>query len=126
MKFTMFEKETKDSKYHKNPYRIDNFDRDEKGNLICPNGKKFVYKYDKHIRGNKYGRTEEIYECEDCSGCPYKSECCKRANGNRTARLNRELTAIHHEVIELHCVCKFEIATKLIDIFFFKSIEINF
>ena len=41
-----------------------------------------------------------LYECEDCSGCPYKSECCKRANGNRTARLNRELTAIHHEVID--------------------------
>lgn len=26
--------------------------------------------------------------------------CFKRINGNRTARLNRELTAIHHEVIE--------------------------
>ena len=48
----------------------------------------------------KLCRTEEIYECEDCSGCPYKNECCKRTNGNRTARLNRELTAIHHEVID--------------------------
>lgn len=100
MKFTMFDKETKDNKYHNNPYRIDNFKRDEKGTLICPNGKRFIYKYDKHVKGNKYGRTEEIYECEDCSGCPYKDECCKRAKGNRTAKLNRELTAIHHEVIE--------------------------
>ena len=100
MKFTMFDKETKDSKYHNNPYRVDNFECDETGNLICPNGKRFVHKYDKHVKGNKYGRTEEIYECEDCSGCPYKNECCKRTNGNRTARLNRELTAIHHEVID--------------------------
>lgn len=100
MKFTMFEKETKDKKYHNNPYRVDNFRRDEDGNLICPNGKKFIYKNDKHVRGNKYGRTEEIYECEDCSGCPYRSECCKRTSGNRTARLNKELTAFHHEVIE--------------------------
>ena len=100
MKFTMFDKETKDSKYHNNPFRVDNFKRDEKGNLICPNGKRFLYKYDKHVRGNKYGRTEEIYECEDCTNCPYKGECCKRISGNRTARLNRELTAIHHEVID--------------------------
>ena len=91
MKFTMFEKETKDEKYKTNPYRITNFNRDEQGNLVCPNGKKFIYKYDRRIRGNKYGRTEEVYECEDCEGCPYRSECCKRETGNRTARLNREL-----------------------------------
>lgn len=65
MKFTIFDKETKDSKYHNNPFRVDNFKHDEKGNLICPNGKRFLYKYDKHVRGNKYGRTEEIYECEE-------------------------------------------------------------
>jgi len=100
MKFTMFDKETKDSKYHNNPYRVDNFSRDESGNLICPNGKKFIFKYNSHVKGNKYGRTEEIYECEDCSGCPHKEKCCKRTNGNRTAKLNRELTAIHHEVID--------------------------
>ena len=80
MKFTMFEKETKDSKYHNNPYRIDNFDHDENGTLICPNGKRFIHKCDKHVKGNKYGRTEEIYECEDCTGCPYKNECCKKVN----------------------------------------------
>lgn len=100
MKFTMFNKETKDKKYQTDPYRITNFKRDEEGNLICPNGKKFLYKYDRRVRGNKYGRTEEIYECEDCTECPYKQDCCKRANGNRTARLNRELTAFHKEVID--------------------------
>ena len=99
MKFTMFEKETKDEKYRTNPYRIMNFKRDENGDLICPNGKRFIYKYDRHVRGNKYGRTEEIYECEDCEGCPYREDCCKRESGNRTARLNRELTSFHEEVI---------------------------
>ena len=100
MKFTMFEKEIKDNKYHNDPYRIINFERDDAGNLICPNKKKFIHRFDRHIKGNKYGRTEEVYECEDCTGCPYKKECCKRAKGNRVARLNRELTAIHHEVID--------------------------
>ena len=100
MKFTMFEKETKDAKFHKNPYRVENFRRDEAGNLICPNEKKFIFKYYKNIYKNKYGRTEEIYECEDCSGCLHRSECCKKSVGNRTARLNRELTSFHQEVID--------------------------
>lgn len=100
MKFTMFEKETKDKKYKNNPYRAVNFQKDEEGNLVCPNGKKFEFKYNKHVRGNKYGRTEEIYECENCNDCPYRKECCKRQNGNRTIRMNRELTSIHKEVID--------------------------
>lgn len=99
MKFTMFDKETKNKKFHEDPYRIVNFKTNDKGELTCPNGKRFVFKYNKHVYKNKYGRTEEVYECEDCSGCPYRSECCKKKEGNRTARLNRELTSMHKEVI---------------------------
>ena len=98
MKFTMFEKETKSDKYRNNPYRATNFKKDEEGNLICPNGKKFYFKMNKHIKGNKYGRTEEIYECENCEGCPHRSECCK-GKGNRSIRMNRELSSFHEEVI---------------------------
>lgn len=99
MKFTMFEKETKDKKYHNNQYRAVNFKRDTEGNPVCPNNKKFFHKYDRHVRGNKYGRTEEIYECEDCCGCPYRIECFKKKEGNRIVRLNRELSSFHKEVI---------------------------
>jgi len=97
MKFSMFEKETKNKGYHENPFRAVNF-RQENGKLVCPNNKTFNYKFSKHVYKNKYGRTEEIYECEDCTGCPYKSQCCK-SKGNRTIRMNRELTAMHQEVI---------------------------
>ena len=99
MKFTMFKKETTDKKYHENPYRAVNLKQDKEGNLICPNGKKFVFKYNRHVYRNKYGRTEEIYECESCEGCPYKKDCCPKASGNRTIRMNQELTSIHQEVI---------------------------
>ena len=99
MKFTMFEKETKSEKYHTDPYRAVNFKRDTKGNPVCPNGKKFIYKYNRHVKGNRYGRTEELYECESCEGCPHRAECCKSAKGNRTVRINRELTSFHEEVI---------------------------
>jgi len=99
IKFTMFEKETKNKKYHTNPYRAVNFKRNENGDLICPNGKRFLFKYNKHVYKNKYGRTEEIYECENCEGCPLRSECTKKTSGNRSIQLNRELTSIHKEVI---------------------------
>lgn len=99
MKFTMFKKETKDKRYHENPYRAVNFKRDEGGNLMCPNGKRFHFKYKQHVKRNQYGRTEEVYECESCEECPHKSECCPKTFGNRTIRINRELTAIHQEVI---------------------------
>ena len=99
MKFTMFEKETKNEKYRSNPYRAVNFKRDEKGNMICPNGRKFIFKCSRAVKGNRYGRNEELYECESCEGCPYKAECCRSAKGNRTVRINRELTSFHREVI---------------------------
>ena len=103
MKFTMFEKETKDEKYRNNPYKSTNFKYNENGELICPNNRKFQFKFEKHIEGNNYGRTEEIYECESCEGCNHKQECCPKAKFNRTIKINRELTSIHQEVIKNLC-----------------------
>ena len=100
MKFTMYKKETTDKKYHENPYRAVNFAKDADGNLLCPNGRKFLFKRTQHVKYNKYGRTEELYECESCEGCQHKQECCPRAHKNRTIRMNQELTAIHQEVLQ--------------------------
>lgn len=94
MKFTMFEKESKDEKYRDNPYRAVNFSISKNGKPVCPNGKEFHYLYTRPIKGNKYGRTEEYYQCEDCTNCNHKEKCCK-AKGNRIIRLNEELTSFH-------------------------------
>ena len=99
MKFTMFKKETKDRKYHEDPFRAVNFPIGNDGIMRCPNGKAFLFRYRKNVKGNNYGRQEEIYECEDCSGCPY-AERCKKTDRNRTIRINEELTRMHKEVIE--------------------------
>lgn len=98
MKFTMFEKESKDEKYRDNPYRAVNFPINKNGKPVCPNGKEFHYLYTRPVKGNKYGRTEEFYQCEDCTNCTLKENCCK-CKGNRTVRLNAELTSIHQEVL---------------------------
>ena len=99
MKFAMFKKETEDKNYRENPFRAENFPIDKEGLMRCPNGKAFILQYRQHVKGNAYGRQEEIYRCEDCSGCPY-AEKCKKTEGNRTVRINQELTAMHREVIQ--------------------------
>lgn len=99
MKFPMYKKETEDEKYRNDPFRAVNFKTDSAGNLVCPNGKTFRFVYRQPVKGNHYGRQEEVYECEDCSGCPYAGQC-KKADRNRTIRLNRELTSMHREVLE--------------------------
>lgn len=99
MKFTMFKKECEDKNYHNNPYRAVNFPINEKGNPVCPNGKEFHHLYNRPVRGNKFGRTEEMFQCEDCSNCSHKEKCCK-CTGNRIVCINRELTSIHKEVLD--------------------------
>lgn len=99
MKFPMFKKETEDKKYRENPFRAVNFKLDNEGIMRCPNGKAFHFLYRKAVKGNQYGRQEEIYVCEDCSGCPYADKC-KKTDKNRTVRINHELTAMHEEVIK--------------------------
>ena len=99
----MYDKETNDVKYQTDPFRAVNFPIDDEGYPICPGGKRFHYLKSAPIRGNKCGRMEEYYECEDCTGCEYKEQCTKAA-GNRVIRLNEELTAFHKEVLEnLNC-----------------------
>lgn len=98
MKFSMYKKETTDEKYRNDPFRAVNFGTAEDGSLICPNGKHLRFAYRKPIKGNRYGRQEEYYTCEDCSNCPYAADC-KRTDKNRTVRINQELTTMHQEVL---------------------------
>ena len=66
---------------------------------IRPNDKAFHLLYKKCERKSIRNCKEELYECEDCSGCPY-AEKSKKTDKNRTVRINQELTAMHQEVME--------------------------
>ena len=99
MKFTMYEKESKDKKYRNDPYRAVNFEIDQDGYMLCPNGKRFNYLRTEPVKGNQFGRTEEYYQCEDCDGCPHRASC-HRSSQNRIIRLNEELTRFYDEVLE--------------------------
>jgi len=99
MKFTMYDKRVNSSQYRDDPYKAFNFKPDESGALMCPNGRKFIHYKDVPVRGNKYGRTEELHICESCEGCQHRSKCYKGKKDRRVVRLNRELSAFHEEVI---------------------------
>lgn len=98
MKFPMYEKETKDRKYQEDPFRPCNFEIDGEGFMVCPNGKRFRYLKKAAVKGNRYGRMEEYYQCEDCEGCGYR-ERCHKSKKNRIVRINQELTKFHEEVL---------------------------
>ena len=55
--------------------------------------------YNNYIFCEQNGLEKEIYQCEDCSGCPY-AEKCKKGEENRTVCVNQELTKMHQEVIQ--------------------------
>jgi len=99
MKFPMFKKETTNAKYRDTPFRAVNFTISEEGTLRCPAERAFHRQYRQTIKGNRYGRQEEVYQFEDCSGCSYVAQC-KKADTNRTVHLNQELTCMHQEVVD--------------------------
>lgn len=55
---------------------------------VCPNNRKVTFKhYSQRTDSYGYTRDFKIYECEDCSGCPFKEKCTK-AKGNRQVHYN--------------------------------------
>lgn len=100
IKFTIFEKETNNQEYRNNSYRATNFIQDEQGTLMYPKGRRFKFKQEQHIKGNKYGRTEEIYECNNYK---HKHDCYPKVKNNRAIRINLELTSIHEKVLKKLC-----------------------
>ena len=73
---------SKTRKYRKDISRKENMPYDPEGDFYtCMNGCKLENCGTKKRKtGSGYIRTETIYRCEDCLGCPHKSECIKGKN----------------------------------------------
>ena len=78
MKYPMYARK-KEAKYKKQTYNPANWETDEEGYKVCPEGKKFdQYLSDRIDESGNYPRIiQRLTSQEDCSGCPRKSECCK-------------------------------------------------
>lgn len=99
-------------KYRENPYHAANFQRDGSGTCL-PKWKKILLQSRRPVYKNKYGRTEELYECESCEGCPHK--CKLRSKGIEqpnhshewgidihTSRSNIEPESIHGALLRMN------------------------
>ncbi|HMA61203.1 MAG TPA: IS1182 family transposase [bacterium] len=88
MKYSTYH--TEQSKKHKtNIFHKDNMFYDPDNDCyICPYNRKLVYRETvEHYTQNGYKRLMRRYECENCQGCPFQSECIK-SKGNRTIHVS--------------------------------------
>lgn len=88
--YNQYRKEKK-RKNINNPLNSANWIYDEdKDTYTCPNNKQLIFKQPS-IRSDKNGLMKQlkIYECEDCTGCPFRAKCTKATEGkNRTLSIN--------------------------------------
>ncbi|UFU00692.1 IS1182 family transposase [Radiobacillus kanasensis] len=81
--YNQYRKEKK-KKYKQDAFNVANWHYDEiEDAFTCPNDKKLTFRYLSN-RTDRYGytRTYNVYECEDCFGCPLRSQCTKAKEGN--------------------------------------------
>ena len=85
-----FEKPQTYEKWKKRSFRQDISKRGNMGydletdSYICHNGKHLNVSYIKKQKSkNGYESEVTVYECEDCTGCPYKEKCTKAKNNKK-------------------------------------------
>ncbi len=95
---------SKTRKYKNDIGKIENMEYDSAADTyICRNGKKLKWERVRHVKSKTgYVSEKTIYKCEDCNGCPYKSECikgnnCKTPIEERTKTLQVAKTFLNKE-----------------------------
>ena len=99
---------SKTRKYKNDIGKIENMEYDVKKDIYtCKNGKKLGVDHIRHSKSKTgYVSEKTIYKCEDCNGCPYKSECikgnnCKTLLEERTKTLQVAKTFLKHRKEDL-------------------------
>lgn len=94
LKFPAYHTE-RQSNVRNNRFHRDNFPYDPlTDSYECPNSLRLTYRrtYEKAHKRTGYISTIKLYECTDCSGCPFYQQCCKSEEGNnKTIHVNEKL-----------------------------------
>ncbi|WPK13545.1 IS1182 family transposase [Lysinibacillus louembei] len=88
--YTHYRKE-QSKKYQQDPFRTSNWMYDEElDTYICPYQQKVTFRYESTQEDKEgFQRTFRIYECEDCTGCPFREKCTKAQEGkSRKIKVN--------------------------------------
>ncbi|WP_108308596.1 IS1182 family transposase [Metalysinibacillus jejuensis] len=80
-------------KYQQNPFNTANWPYDETtDSYTCPNQQTLAFHHSS-VRTDRNGftRTFKVYQCENCTGCPFRASCTKAKEGNhRTLVVNEK------------------------------------
>lgn len=79
--------------YRDSPFVVDNWNYLEEDMYICPAHRAVPFKrYSRRKDTSGFVRDFKIYECENCRGCPIRSQCTKTKNErNRKILVNNTL-----------------------------------
>ncbi|MEK4250419.1 IS1182 family transposase [Paenibacillus sp. FSL W7-1287] len=78
-------------RFKTDPFQTSNWEYDaEQDHYLCPNEKKLLFqRYVTRRDRSGFMRKFKLYECEECTGCPFRSTCTKAQEGtNRTLMIN--------------------------------------
>jgi hypothetical protein len=80
--YNTYRKENKKS-FKKNKFHTANWDYiEEDDSFTCPKGQRLTFQYLSHLTDRKsFKREFKVYECEECSDCPLRSQCTKAKEG---------------------------------------------
>ena len=103
VKYNMFHWEKK-KKNKENPYLIENLLYDAKtDSFICRNNRRLIHiGTRKYVTEAGYETKRDYYRCEDCSLCPYASEC-KKTEKPKTIRFSHRLNELKKKANENLC-----------------------
>lgn len=94
MKFPLYHKE-QTKRYQQNRFLKENFSYDPLTDSYgCPNDQRLIFKGKRQHKHKRTGYKSEVkvYECNNCSGCPFYRQCCKSDKGqNRQIEVNEKL-----------------------------------
>lgn len=94
LKFPLYHKEQTKG-YQHNRFIKENFTYDPLTDTYgCPNDQQLIFKGKRQHTHKRTGYKSEVrlYECNDCSGCPFLQQCCKSTKGNnRQIEVNEKL-----------------------------------
>jgi transposase len=100
VKYNYFQKE-QTKKFKEDKFRVENLPyNSEENEFTCPAGKKLKHSQNKDATtSNSFMRKLDIYECEDCTGCIYRSQCHK-SEYNRKIKVSHKLNRLKTKVRE--------------------------
>lgn len=92
VKYNYFHKEQHRT-FKKDIFRQENMPYNKEGDyFVCPKGQHLIKIYERRSKTESgYQSRLHVYEAQDCEGCPLRSQCTKRTEGNRQIRVNHRL-----------------------------------